>query len=393
MIVAIGCGFLDLLTDRWHAMQRQLFPIVLCVLYFLCIITMYYGPDIRSYVPHYENIGTPSEIWHNEYNQFELGYSLVCSIFNGLGLNYWWLTWFAKTLYFIALWLLLRLLPKRQIFALATIVMTDINLIMHETRQCLAVAFFIFMVLLMQNRRYLWAVVCAVLSVSMHKSGFFPVALTACGIFFYHTRQYSAIYTFLTIGLLLLIAVPVQRISASIVNILPLPHAYLTSLSHHLSIGLQFQTIAVIYLAILLVFSLVLSYDSKRRYTWIAFVTLCGMGLIVLLYPYYYLLVRLRSYFVPFIVFYLITVFSDGQRTIPYQSLIKQSLMVLVLFFYIHVAVSQERGAHLLHSPVYRASTVFELKNATAQQIRNRQMKIATVYWEKDYMQRAKSSL
>ena len=94
-------------------------------------------------------------------------------------------------------------------------------------------------------------------------------------------------------------------------------------------------------------------------------------------------------------MYYLVLVLSDDQRTraVPYGQMIKQALMLLVLFFYIHVAVSQERGARLLHSPVYRASTVFELKNASSQQIRNRQMKVAYEYWQKDYMQRAKSTL
>ena len=395
MLTAIGFGFMDLLTDRWPVLQRQLFPMVTLVLYFLCIIAYFYGPDIVTYVPYYETIGSLSDVWNAQDNGFEMGYSLFCSGLHSLGLSYWWMTWVIKTLYSAAIVLLLRQLPRRQIFALSCVVMTDINLIMHETRQCLAVSFFIFMILLLQHRRYLWAVLCAVVTVSMHKSGFMPVGLTLCGILMYRTRQYSAAYTLLTIVFLILVALPIQRISTSLLAGLPLSEDYISSLAHHLSVGLQFQTVAVIYLAILLVFSLYLSYDSTRRYTWMAFMALAGMAVIVLLYPYYFLLVRIRSYFVPFIVYYLVLVLSDDQRTraVPYGQMIKQALMLLVLFFYIHVAVSQERGARLLHSPVYRASTVFELKNASSRQIRNRQMKVACEYWQKDYMQRAKSTL
>ena len=396
MFVAIGFGFLDLLTDRWPIVQRQLFPIVTFVLYFLCIITYYYGPDILTYAPHYETIGTVQDVWrHGSNNTFEIGYSLFCSALHNMGLSYWWMTWTIKTLYFVAIWLLLRGLPKRQILALSCVVMTDINMILHETRQCLAVSFFIFVILLMQHRKYLWATLCAILAVSMHKSGFVPVGLALCGILIYRTRQYAAVYTLLTIVLLFLIALPVQRISTSLLQIIPLPDAYIHSLSHHLSIGLQFQTVAVIYLALLMIFGMYLSYDNTRKFTWIAVMALCGMTVIVLLYPYYFLLVRLRSYFVPFIVYYLVVLLSDEQRTraVPYGQMIKQALMLLVLVYYIHVGCSQERGAKLLHSPVYRASTVFELRNASAQQIHNRQMKVAYEYWQKDYMQRAKSSL
>ena len=395
-IVAILFGLLDLLTDRWSAVQRQLFPILSCVLYFLCIITYYYGPDIQTYVPHYETIESLGEVWHKGGdNKFEIGYSLLCSLLHGLGWSYWWMTWTVKTLYFIALWLLLRTLPKRKIFALSCIVMTDTNLIMHEARQCLAVSFFVFMILLLQHKKYIWAVVCAVVTVFMHKSGFFPIGLTLCGMFLYRTRQYAVIYTILTIILLVLVVLPVQRISTSIMDVLPLPKTYIASLSHHLSLGLQFQTVAVIYLALLLIFGIYLSYDSRRKYTWYAVMALCGMGVIVILYPYYFLLVRLRSYFVPFIVCYLVVLLSDASRTraVPYGTMMKQALMMLVLVYYIHVAVGQERGAKLLQSPVYRGCTVFELTQASSRQIRNRQMQIAASYWKNDYMQRAKSTL
>jgi hypothetical protein len=73
--------------------------------------------------------------------------------------------------------------------------------------------------------------------------------------------------------------------------------------------------------------------------------------------------------------------------------MMKQALMMLVLVYYIHVAVGQERGAKLLQSPVYRGCTVFELTQASSRQIRNRQMQIAASYWKNDYMQRAKSTL
>ena len=396
-IVAIGCCFLDLLTDRWQAMQRQLFPLVTLVLYTLCMIAYYYGPDIHSYVPYYEDICHPSQLIAHPAaaKPFEFGYAMFCSLLHEIGLSYWWMTVVIKTIYFAALWFLLHRLPKRQIFALACIVMTDMNLIMHETRQCLAVSFFIFMVLLLQHRKYLWAAVCAALTITMHKSGFLPVSLTFLGIFFYQTRQYATIYILFILGLMALIALPVQRLSSAVVQLLPISGSYMESLSHHMGVGLQFQTIAIIYLALLVVFNLYLSYDHRLRYSWIAFMVLAGMGIIVLLYPYYFLLMRIRSYFAPFIIYYLVVLLSDSQRSqqVPYSSMIKQALMLLVIVYFSHVAISQERGARLLHSPVYRASTVFELRHASSGQIRNRQMKIAIDYWKNDYMQHVKGKL
>lgn len=396
MLIAVGCGLIDMLTDRWPAVQRQLFPVLTLVLYTLYICTYYYGPDIWTYVPYYEDIKPPKDIWAmGDNNQFEIGYSMFCSFMHSIGLSYWWMTWVIKTLYFTAVWLLLRRLPKRQIFALSCIVLADTNLVLHETRQCLAVSFFIFMVLLMQQRRYLWALVCAVLTVAMHKSGFIPVALTVVGVAFYHKRQYASVYTLLAMVLLALVALPVQRISASMLDVLPLPDSYIESLSHHLLLGRQFQTIAIIYLSLLLAFSLYLSYDRKSRYTWIAFTAMAGMIVIVLLYPYYFLLIRMRSYFVPFIVFYLVKVLSNEQlsKAVHYSTMIKQALMVLVLVYYIHYTLGIERGSRQLHSPVFRACTVLELRHAEEWQIRNRQMGIAYKYWTQDYMQAENNKL
>ena len=58
-MVAIGFGVLDLLTDRWPTLQKQIFPFVTLLAYFLLVIRYYYGPDIWTYVPHYEKIPTP----------------------------------------------------------------------------------------------------------------------------------------------------------------------------------------------------------------------------------------------------------------------------------------------------------------------------------------------
>ena len=390
-IVAIGCGIIDLLTDKWQAMQRQLFPILMGVLYFLLIIPYYYGPDIWTYVPHYEIMTSPSEIWGlGMNNQFELGYSMFCCYANKIGLSYWGMTCVIKTIYFVAIWFLLRRLPKRKIFALACIVMMDTNMILHETRQCLAISFFIFMILLMQDRRYFFACLCAILTIFMHKSGFIPVALTLAGSVLYKTRQHARVYSFLIIGLMIWMALPIRHLSAMILETMPaLPETYMESLEHHLLLGKQFQMVVIVYLAVLLAFNIFISYDRKSRYSWISLVVLAGMAIVVAFYPYYFLLSRLRSYFLPFVIVYIVILLSDPERSkiVPHSAFVKQALMVLVLAFYTHYAISTELGSRTLHSPVFRASTVFDLRHLSSKQIRDRQLKIADKYWTQDYMQ------
>ena len=396
MIMAIACGILDLMTDRWAILQKQLFPFILLLFYGLLIIRYYYGPDIWTYVPHYEQIPHPSVVWHHpDQGEFEWGYNLFCSLIHWIGLSYWGLTAVITTLYFLAVYLLLRQLPKRQIFALACIVMIDCHMLFHENRQCLAVSCFIFMVLLLQRRRYLPAVLLGVCTVLTHKSGFLPVALLLASSLLYNYRQEAGIYTVLTLLLAAMVVLPVQRISGSLVQFLPLPEDYILSISHHLQLGRQIQVIALIYLLVLFGINMYLLYAPKTRYTWIALVALVGMVCVVVFYQYYYLLNRVRSYFVPFVIFYAIQLMSDEKHSmaVPYSSLLKQSLMVLILVYYSHYSISLLHHSRQLHAPITRACTVFELRHASQKQIRDRQMKIANQYWQEDFMKSSDNKL
>lgn len=391
VLVAIAIGFLDLLTDHWPKLQRQLFPLTLLVLYSLFVIMYYYGPDIWTYVPYYENICSPFQLIARPElcHPFEFGYGMFCSLFHLTGLSYYWLTVTIKTLYFVAIWLLLRKLPKRQMFALACIILIDRDLITHENRECLAVTFFIFMILLLKNRKYIWALLCSIVIVSMHKTGIAPVGLTLFGILFYNHHQDGSAYTILIVILILMIALPVQRITGSMLHFLPLPEAYISALSHHLLLGRQFQLVALIYLGVLLLLNIYISYSQKKmRFTWLTYIVLAGMAVVVVIYPYYFLLARIRSYFVPIVAYYLVLLLGDKERSkvVPYSSLLKQVFMLLILVYYIHFAINLERFTRQLHAPIAKGSTIFQLRNASPEQIRRRQMKIAEQYWIQDYM-------
>ena len=394
--MAIGCGLLDLLTDHWKVLQRQLFLFVLLTMYVVLVIRYYYGPDIWLYVPHYEGIPHPSQLLaHPEMASFEFGYDMFCSLAHWSGMSYWGMTAIITTLYFLALGLLLRLLPKRQIFALGCIILMDYHMIINENRECLAVTFFIFAVLLLQKRHYILALLCAMVTILTHKSGFMPVGLLLVSAVLYNCRQNTSLFTLLTIALLIMIALPVQRISGSILQILPLPGDYIKSIQHHLQLGRQIQIIGAIYLLVLFAINMFLHYGKQTRYTWIALVALVGLTCVVVFYQYYYLLNRIRSYFVPFVIYYVIMLMSDEERSrlVPYASLIKQSMMVLLLVYYVHLTATQIRAGRQLHEPIHRACTVFQLRNASEKQIRNRQMQLAYQYWTRDFMKSGDNKL
>ena len=273
--------------------------------------------------------------------------------------------------------------------------MVDCHMIINENRECLAVGFFIFMVLLLQNRKYILAVILGLCTILTHKSGFLPVSLLLISAVLYNYRQNAGIYTLLIALLTVMILLPVQRISTSFIHFIPLPEGYIKSIEHHLLLGRQIQIIGLIYLAILFAINMFLLYGKKTRYTWLTLSALVGLVCVVFLYQYFFLLNRIRSYFAPFVVYYVIMLLSNQQlsRLVPYSGFIKQSLMVLIMVYYSHIVVSQIRDGRQLHAPMARACTIFELRHASQKQIRDRQMQYAYIYWTQDYMKKENNKL
>lgn len=395
MVIALAAIVLDALIDRYPKMQRQLYRLFFVQMYFLFVIRYYYGPDIWNYVPHYEEIPSPAFLWnHPDEAQFEWGYDMFCSLMHAMGLSYWGMTAVITTLYFAALACTFYRLPQHKTFALASVLLLDYNLIYAENRQCLAVACFLFMVFCLQKKQYLIALILSAMVVLTHKSGFIPVGLTLMGVVLYHQRQSSMVYNLLILVLMAMLLLPVGKIAASAFAVLPLPESYIESMAHHVQLGRQFQTIALIYLAVLAWISM---YNAKQRrsYTWIGIEVLMGLVIIVAFYQYFFLLNRVRSYYLPLIFFYLVNlaVEQKNEQTIPYSGIIRQAVATLFFLYCANTTWSYYRGAKQLHAPIARASTVFDLRHQSSEQIRDKQMKIALRFWKEDYMKSSQNKL
>lgn len=394
MGVALLGMILDLLCSSFPNMQRQLYKFFFVVIYFLLIIRYYYGPDISSYVPHYERIPSPAELWaHPECASFEWGYDMFCSLLHAAGLSYWWMTVVITTLYFTAIACLFHSLSKYRLFAFAALILLDYNLF-FENRQSLAVAMFIFMVLCMQKSRYVLAIVCAALTILMHKSGFLLVGLTWIGALLYRQRQSALVYNILLLVLMVMMLIPVAHIATPLISWLPLPETYIDSISHHLELGRQFQSVALIYFAILIWISMYNAHGHKT-YGWIALEVLIGAVIIVAFYQYYFLLNRLRSYVAPFVLFYLanMAIESEGERKFSGAALVRQGVAVLMVLYGMRTTVSYVQEVKKFHSPIARTSTIFDLRHMSSEQIRARQLQIADRYWSEDYMKKDKDRL
>lgn len=394
MGVALLGMVLDLLCSSYPNMQRQLYKFFFLVIYTLLVVRYYYGPDISSYVPHYERIPSPSQLWaHPEMASFEWGYDMFCSLLHATGLSYWWMTVVITTLYFFAIGCLFHSLSKYRLFILGALMLLDFNLF-FENRQSLAVAMFIFMVLCMQKGRYLWAIVCAALTILMHKSGFLLVGLTLLSALLFRQRQSALIYNLLLLVLMVMMLIPVSRIATPFISWLPLPESYIDSISHHLELGRQFQSVALIYLAILIWISMYNAHGHKT-YGWIALEVLIGAVIIAAFYQYYFLLNRLRSYVAPFILVYLanMAIESERERTFSGAALVRQGIAILMVVYGLRTTISYVHEVQKFHSPIARASTIFELRNLSSEEIRARQLRIADRYWSEDYMKKDKDRL
>lgn len=387
MVVALVAIIADSFVSRYPAMQRQLYRLFFVLIYFLFLIRYYYGPDIWTYVPHYENIVSPMTLWHHPQEaSFEWGYDMFCSILSRWGVSYWGMTAVITTLYFASLAAIFHALPKFRLLALASVILLDYNMIYAQNRQLVAVALFYFMVVCLTNRKYILSVILGIGVVLFHKTGFIPVGLTLIGALLYHQRQSSLVYNILIACLMIMMLIPVTSIVTPLLSALPLPESYITSIEHHLLLGRQFQMIALIYLTIMIWLS-VYHAEHKTKYGWIAIEALLGLIIIVGLYQYYYFLARMRSYFAPFIIIYL-TQFSISREHkihIPYMSLISQGLVVLFFLYNVHTTRRYIQEGRQMKSHILEACTVFDLRHQSEKQIRDRQLKKAEIFWTQDY--------
>ena len=202
---------------------------------------------------------------------------------------------------------------------------------------------------------------------------------------------------FISVVVLLIIVfiLPIAKISSGFVEHLPIPTSYADSLDHHLMLGKQIQVVFIIYAITLL---LVLHFTQHRlaKKDSIAVAAIVGLVCVVVMYQYYYLLWRIRSYFLPIVLVYVFTIVQkaeDEQRRVPYGALLKQLSCVVVFLFLTYTTFSFHRNSLSNKYRIYTACTVFDLRNHRASDIRNSQLKQARLWWEEDFMKGEQNKL
>ena len=398
LAIAIAFGLTDFLTERYPRLQRDIFYIAWCTIAFLFAIKYYYGPDIASYVPFYENVPSVSQIIAHPDDldfSFEPGYAVFCRVLKDLGISFYWMTAILSILYFVVILVFFRKIDRKRSFALAILVVLDFNVVCYELRQCLAVILFLLMVLCLDRKRYIFAMLMALAAIVSHKSGVVAVIPTLA---FYLIGRHASLKTLSQLLLVLLVVLfllPITKLSFGFIDSMPLPDNVIESIHHHLSLGRQVQMIFFVY-AVALVCLVHYSLYCRTKMEIIAVVAIIGLVCIATLYQYYYLLNRIRSYFTPIILVFLFRFVQEAENkqvSIPYGALIKQTASMVIMLYMMHATVALHRGGQVLKNKVNDTCTVFDLIHHRASDVQNAQMKKATLFWEQDYMQHENNKL
>ncbi len=384
--ISILCGlsFIELLYPNAKNLSNQLYQLAILITAFLVAIKYYFGPDISIYVPMYENIKPLKELLFTpNTSDYEIGFLMYISICkHWLGLSFWAMTASITIIYFTTLHLLLRKLTTFKTFALFSIIFLQTNLIFFEFRQCLAVSFFIISILSIEKKQYVTLLIFAFLSIITHKSAIIIYGISLIGLALSYFKQDNNFFAISIFFLFAFILIPLKSLLLTTSQLLPFDAEVLESIQKHLIIEQRFQVVFLIYLIVS--YSIYFYfYKSQKLKTW-HIITICGLIVIALFYQYWFFINRLRSYFIPVIVVYAITICYNS----PKKHLLTKQLTVV--FIYCLFAVSLKNlyfGNANLKSGIAETSTIFQLLNDSEENIKTRNLKKAQLFWDTEYQE------
>ncbi|MGN0186200.1 MAG: EpsG family protein [Paludibacteraceae bacterium] len=372
--------FAEFIFSKNDRICRQIYNLAFFVLVFMVGIRYYYGPDIAHYVPFYNDLPNVWLVLTRQYaSGFEYGFDVFCSAVKSCGFSFWWCTLFITLIYYSAIWILFKKLTKFRTFALFALILLDYNLPLHELRQCLSVSFFIFAYLLYQKRKHLGCLVCAIICGLMHKSGFIICACTILFMLFWHTRIDKRAYITLAILLCAMLIIPLSNIGETIFTKLTISRSINESILHHLQLGKNLQTIFPIYFLGILCLAYYSNFTANDKHShWMMWICI---AVIVFVYQYWYLLNRLRSFFLPFIIVYMQREIAESKITdaIPRQIFATIFMLYAIVFNY-----NNNIRADYAQSHTFDTVTIFDLINNDTELLQKHQLEEASLYWNHD---------
>ncbi len=379
MFITISClvplVILELLTTRNKRSNKLIYNIAFFVVFFIVSIKYYYGPDTALYFFTYNDIENTFSLDIDQY--IEPGFSLFCFLLKKLGVSYWGMTFVVTILYFTAIRILFSSLTKYRTLALTLLVTFEYNLMFFELRQSLAVTFFIFAFLCAKKNKDIPMILALILTSFLHKSGIFFSFILFMVVYCKNVKIEPHLYL-IPIALLFIIQLIPLTQSLSVLN---LPTNMVRSIEHHLLLGKNLQFVLLMYL---LMFIILLT--NKRECAddnkWMGLFIFISALFIAVFYKYWFLLNRLRSYFMPMLIVYIFNILAEERCS----KILRQIFITLLFLHTIKTSLSLYLAENKSISKVNRVQTIFILKDKTEDEVSKESIKKAKFFWENEYM-------
>ena len=386
-ICLVFCLF-DLLSDRYPAMQKQIYNIAFFTIAILCTARYAYGADSYHYILHYRELtGSYTFNVHNGIAFYEPGFEILCAWCKSLGLTFWGLTAVISVAYWGAIYWLFSYVKSHQTIVLLALVVLDHSLFLEQLRQCLAVALIIYAFCC--YHKFEWKIIPIALLIaaaSVHKTALPMIGFLILCRLAYGLKTDAKAYIVLGVLLMSCVVIALHPILLKIVPFLP--GSLQESASYHLMVGKRVQKIFLLYFLAIMCMGY---YTQKKQttgdaqqdkreqvYHWMIW---CCIAVIVVLYQYYQILYRIRSYILPFILAWLANTVevSDIKDKLP-----KQVLALVLVLFSISLTIELPRQQEKMVGKKYRTSWVWERLYHSETELQERQMTQAKLYWEYD---------
>lgn len=366
---------LEFLTIKSKRSNKLIYNIAFFVVLFIVSIKYYYGPDIAIYIPTYDAIEDLSSYKSDPH--IEPGFSIFCFILKKMGVSYWGMTFIVTILYFTAIRILFSSLTKYRTLALATLVTFDYNLMFFELRQSLAVTLFIFAFICAQKNKDILMILALILTSLLHKSGIFFSFILFIVVYCKKVKIEPRLYLIPIVLLFVIQLIPLAKILPA----LNLPPNIINSIEHHLLLGKNIQYILPIYF---LMFIILLT-DKKNGADdakGIGLFVFISVLFIAVFYKYWFLLNRLRSYFIPVLIVYIFNILAE-KRCYKY---IKQIFIILLFLYSVKTTLNLYMSEKKSVSKTNRAQTIFILKDKTKDEVIKESLKRSESFWKNEYI-------
>jgi hypothetical protein len=386
ILIMFFFSIFEIIIPNEKKLKEQLYKLAFFIVFFVVAIKYYYGPDIRLYAPLYEKIESPLYILKNGSTVgkgIEIGYIYYCSIFKWLGFSFWFFTFSISCIYFYAIYKYFELLHEYKLFALFVLTIFESNIFFFEFRQAIAVSLFILSILSYFNKKYFRYILLSLLSILFHKSAFFVSSLTFI-IFFFPIIKYKRNYYILLIAILITgMFVSIDSILNLLILKLPINPASIFSFLHHIEVKKELQAVLLIYL--LCFIGLYLYSNNKVKNNRYYILILSFLAMIAIFYKYWFFLNRVRSYFTPLLIVFVINELTSSKIRLV---AIKQLLVIAVYFYgiwYVHDIwlINKNSSTKILSS-----TTIFDLRKKSEDQIKKENLKKSVVYFNQEYLKK-----